>query len=71
MAEFEFSFTFDDGNYENDFSGDLYDFENMWQDIAEELRQKDENEQFQQMFHQKLHIDPNYEKVCHQRERYI
>lgn len=71
MADFEFSFTFDEGNYENDFSGDLYDFENMWQDFAEELRQKEENEQLHQLFQHKLHIAPSFEVNSHPNERYI
>ena len=57
MEELELSFTFDEANYENDFSADLYDFENMWQDYATELRIKEENEHFQAMFIEKLNIN--------------
>ncbi|TMW45678.1 hypothetical protein DOY81_009241, partial [Sarcophaga bullata] len=57
MEEFELSFTFDEGNYENDFSADLYDFENMWQDYAAELHIKEENDQFEAMFIEKLNIN--------------
>lgn len=74
MAEFEFSFTFDEGNYENDFTGDIYDFENMWQEVAEEFRQKEENDHFQQMFQQKLNIATTTScsnLFCYENERYI
>lgn len=57
MEELELSFTFDEGNYENDFSADLYDFENMWQDYATELRIKEENDHLQAMFIEKLNIN--------------
>lgn len=71
MADFEFSFTFDEGNFENDFTGDIYDFENMWHEMSEEFRQKEESEHFQQLFEQKLQITTTSSNFCHKKEHSI
>lgn len=74
MAAYELSFTFDDDDneidYDNDyFDGDMHDFEMMWQDIGEEIHEKEENERFQKMFHQQLFISEGFERSTF--ERYI
>ncbi|KAH8399059.1 hypothetical protein KR215_001473 [Drosophila sulfurigaster] len=58
----EYSFCFDDTFNDDDISSSQWDcgFENMWEQIGEELRQERENNMFMQCFQEKLILHNNY-----------
>lgn len=57
--EHEYSFSFEENANENDLNSRRWDreFENLWQQISDELRREQENDELYQMFQEKLTLD--------------
>lgn len=57
--EHEYSFSFEENANENDVNSRRWDreFENLWQQISDELRREQENDELYQMFQEKLTLD--------------
>lgn len=57
--EHEYSFSFEENANENDMNSRRWDreFENLWQQISDELRREQENDELYQMFQEKLTLD--------------
>lgn len=62
MCEYkhEYSFCFEENAHENENASSWRwdcEFENLWQQISEELRREQENDELYQMFQEKLTLD--------------
>lgn len=57
--EHEYSFSFEEIANENDVNSRRWDreFENLWQQISDELRREQENDELYQLFQEKLTLD--------------